>query len=213
MPKIKVCGMKYSHNIKEVAALQPDYLGFIFYEKSPRYFSGEIPEIPSKIKKIGVFVNAKIPFILDKIQLHNLQLIQLHGDEDIHYVQHLKEQITKAKLNVKIIKVFGIKESFDFNQLKFYEKEVDYFLFDTQGKERGGNGISFNWKILKKYPSDKPYFLSGGIDIDAVDKIKKINPRPFALDINSKFEVKAGEKNPDKINQLKKELESKYTKS
>lgn len=86
-------------------------------------------------------------------------------------------------------------------------------MFDTQGKERGGNGISFNWEILKKYPSDKPYFLSGGIDIDVVDKIKKIDPRPFALDINSKFEVKAGEKNPAKINQLKKELESKYTKS
>jgi phosphoribosylanthranilate isomerase len=79
--KLKVCGMKYKDNIIEVAKLQPDYLGFIFYEKSSRFFEGIIPDVPKSIKKVGVFVNASIEYILEKIITHNLQLVQLHGNE------------------------------------------------------------------------------------------------------------------------------------
>ena len=88
--KLKICGMKYEENIAQVAALQPDYLGFIFYEKSSRFFNREIPKLPESIKKIGIFVNASIEDILEKLNKYNLQAIQLHGDESPEFCRELK---------------------------------------------------------------------------------------------------------------------------
>ena len=82
-----------------------------------------------------------------------------------------------------------------FDILKPYADLVDYFLFDTKGKERGGNGIVFDWKVLEKYPYEKPFFLSGGIGLEqlsAIHKIRKTDLPIYALDINSKFELEAG---------------------
>ncbi|MCK5637993.1 MAG: phosphoribosylanthranilate isomerase, partial [Flavobacteriaceae bacterium] len=155
--KLKICGMKYPDNIKSVATLQPDYLGFIFYEKSKRNFDGIIPEIPNQIKKTGVFVNATKEFILEKVKRYNLKVVQLHGNESVSFCKEMRQN------NIEVIKVFSVGEVFDFDQLKVYENVCDYFLFDTKGKEKGGNGITFNWKLLDNYSSNKPYFLSGGI--------------------------------------------------
>ena len=96
--KIKVCGMKVENNIMDVATLPPDYMGFIFYEKSSRYFNAEIPELPESIKKIGVFVNAKIDFIVDKIEKHNLQGVQLHGDESPGFCESLRPVVVSNLL-------------------------------------------------------------------------------------------------------------------
>lgn len=90
--KLKVCGMKYHHNITEVAQLQPDYLGFIFYEKSDRFFEGSIPELPESIKKVGVFVNASLEYIHTKIKTHHLQVIQLHGNESVEFCNELRNR-------------------------------------------------------------------------------------------------------------------------
>ena len=89
---------------------------------------------------------------------------------------------------------------------------VDYFLFDTKGKLPDGNGTKFNWEILKKYQLDKPYFLSGGIGLDDVSSIKKFLKTPaskycFALDVNSQFEIEAGLKNKEKLQQFKTQLD------
>ncbi len=86
--KLKICGMKY--NTAEVAALQPDYLGFIFYDKSPRNFEGIIPDLPKSIKKVGVFVDEAINVILQKIEKYELDAIQLHGNESPDYCKELK---------------------------------------------------------------------------------------------------------------------------
>ncbi len=195
--KIKICGMKYPENILEVSQLLPDYLGFIFYEKSTRYFDGEIPKIPDSIKKVGVFVNAKQDEILSKIKKYNLDLIQLHGNESPEYCQNLKQE------KIKIIKVFSIDDNFDFSELNNYEKVCDYFLFDTKGKLHGGNGITFNWKILENYTSKKPFFLSGGIGLEEIKKINGLNLPIFAIDVNSKFEIKPGLKNVQLLQKIK----------
>ena len=79
--KLKVCGMKYQDNIQAVAALQPDYLGFIFHEASPRQFESSIPELPTTIKKVGVFVNKPIDFVINKIETYQLDAVQWHGEE------------------------------------------------------------------------------------------------------------------------------------
>ncbi|MEL0457572.1 phosphoribosylanthranilate isomerase [Flavobacteriaceae bacterium SZ-1-7] len=204
--KLKVCGMKYQDNIEQVAALQPDYLGFIFYEKSARHFELEnIPEISKFIKKVGVFVNASLDFIQEKIEKHNLNAVQLHGEESPEFCDALKNK------NIEIIKVFSIKDEFNFEILKPYENVVDYFLFDTKGKLPGGNGYTFNWDVLMDYPSNKPFFLSGGIGIDEVEKIKAFKNSEaskycYALDVNSKFEIEPGLKNIELLKEFKNKL-------
>lgn len=204
--KLKVCGMKFPDNIEQVAALQPDYLGFIFYEKSPRNFGSAIPEIPSAIKKTGVFVDATLDFVQKKVEQYNFKAVQLHGDESAEYCLELRKVFPKGQL--EIIKVFSIKEQFDFKNLKEYEGIVDFFLFDTKGKNKGGNGFAFNWEILKNYPSPTPFFLSGGIGEEDVAKIEdfrvyleKLGKADllYAIDVNSRFESEPGLKMVRKI--------------
>jgi phosphoribosylanthranilate isomerase len=202
--KLKICGMKYSENILEVGALLPDYMGFIFYEKSARYFTGTIPELIKTIKKTGVFVNESVENITDKIKEHNLQAIQLHGDESVEYCEELKNRINRK---VEIIKVFSVGDDFDFEVLKPFENVSDYFLFDTKGKLPGGNGTSFDWKILKNYKSDKPFFLSGGIGIEEIAAIKNLKLPVYAIDVNSKFEIEPGLKNKNLLTNFKRKLE------
>jgi len=136
--KLKVCGMRENENILDVANLQPDYMGLIFYEKSPRFVENDIPEISSEIKKTGVFVNATLDFILKKAHDYKLKAIQLHGEESSEFCKELKSALNKE---IEIIKVFSIKESFNFEELASYEGIVDFFLFDTKGKNKGGNGM------------------------------------------------------------------------
>lgn len=231
--KLKVCGMKYKDNIIEVAKLQPDYLGFIFYEKSSRFFEGIIPDVPKSIKKVGVFVNASIEYILEKIITHNLQLVQLHGNEAPEYCNKLRvrhsEFISESHheiLNqvqndtekkpikpdtIEIIKVFSIKDDFDFSKLEPYEGVCDYFLFDTKGKLPGGNGLTFNWDVFNDYTSTKPFFLSGGIGLDEIENLKGFknvvaSKYCHTIDVNSKFEIEAGLKNIETLEEFKKQL-------
>jgi phosphoribosylanthranilate isomerase len=198
--KVKICGMKYPDNILEVSSLLPDYMGFIFWEKSSRYFDGTIPALPGSIKKVGVFVNETLPIIIQKVLKHDLQVVQLHGKESVDFCQELRSQLPKG---IEIIKVFSIQDEFDFSVLKPFEEFCDYFLFDTKGKLPGGNGTTFDWTVLKKYPSTKPFFLSGGIgleELEAVQEITKTNLPVYAIDVNSKFEIEPGLK---KINDVR----------
>jgi len=209
--KLKICGMKHPGNISEVAKLQPDYMGFIFYEKTPRYFETKMPEIPSAIKKTGVFVDEEINIILERIKEQDLNAIQLHGEESAAFCYELKTLLMETQ--VEIIKVFSVKDDFDFSLLEAYEPVVDYFLFDTKGKNKGGNGITFNWKVLKNYPSEKPFFLSGGIgpeEVEAIQELKTYFEKNgqkdllYAIDVNSKFEEEAGLKNIEKLKEFRK---------
>jgi len=190
--KIKICGMKYPDNIIEVGALLPDYMGFIFWEKSARFFDGEIPKLDESIKKVGVFVNESVENIIEKINKYNLQAIQLHGKESVEFCQDLKSKINDK---IEIIKVFSVGYDFDFAVLKPFENACDYFLFDTKGKLPGGNGTTFDWKILEKYKSEKPFFLSGGIGVEEIPTIKNLKLPIYAIDVNSRFEIEPGLKN------------------
>ena len=184
--------MKYPDNILEVGALLPDYMGFIFWEKSARYFDDVLPDLPKSIKKTGVFVNESVENIIAKITQYDLQAVQLHGNESVAFCDILKN---KASKGIEIIKVFSILDTFDFEVLKPFENSCDFFLFDTKGKLPGGNGTTFDWKVLEQYPSTKPFFLSGGIgleELDAVNEILETNLPVYAIDVNSKFEIEPG---------------------
>ena len=200
--KLKVCGMKLENNISEISKLNPDFMGFIFWPKSKRFFNEKSIRISNKINKVGVFVNQDYDFIIDKINNFKLDFIQLHGDEDYQFCK-------KIKTRCKVIKVFNIGSDFDFEILNSFESVCDYFLFDTKGDLYGGNGIKFDWKLLKKYPSKKPFLLSGGIDITdftEILKIKELKLPIIGIDINSKFELKPGLKNIKKVKELIKKM-------
>ncbi len=203
--KLKVCGMKDSENIAELVAVQPDFMGLIFHEKSPRNVDYNLSvKLPDGIKKVGVFVNETEGFILDRIERFDIKYVQLHGTESPHFCGRVK------KLNRKIIKAFNIHEDFDFNQLKNYEPNCDYFLFDAFGEKAGGNGVVFNWELLNNYKGNTPFFLSGGIKLESAQKLKQVShPQFVGVDINSGFELAPGVKNIATIKAFKDELLSK----
>ena len=197
-PKLKICGME--HNTLDVGNLLPDYLGFIFWKPSKRSFSGTMPTLPNGIKKVGVFVNETVAVITDKVKEFGLFAVQLHGKETPEFCKELQEKAT----GVKIIKVFSIRDSFNFEVLESFEDVCDFYLFDTKGELPGGNGFTFDWNVLKNYPSTKPFFLSGGIGLEQTDQIMAFlqtdtSKYCYALDINSNFEDGPGLKNIDKL--------------
>ena len=178
--------------------------------------------------KTGVFVNELPEILVSIVEEYQLDAIQLHGDESVDYIKTVREQLAfsrssrieenkgrkkvkkpKSYDNLEIIKVFGIKDEFNFEILQPYLDVVDYFLFDTKGKDRGGNGVKFDWTVLRDYPFDKPFFLSGGIginDVEQIQIIRKTNLPIYALDVNSKFEVEPGLKNINEVKSFKNKL-------
>ena len=214
--QLKVCGLTKMDQIQELISMNVDFLGFIFYEKSPRFVLNhlslkEISEINHQ-GKVGVFVNETVEKIVEISEKANLNFIQLHGDEDEEFILSLSQRLSK---DVKIIKVFRVGETFNF-QFSIFNSLVDYFLFDTDSKAFGGTGKTFDWQILNEIEIPKPYFLSGGISLENIKNLQnfvKVNMRenktltklntPFALDINSKFETEPGIKNLEKIKTFK----------
>ena len=202
--RLKVCGMRELENISALSELDPNYIGFIFWSESSRFVDKKTPLLDKKIIKTGVFVDATFDYILAKIKDHQLDAVQLHGHESFSYCKVIKDY------GLKVIKSFSIKNTFDFNTLEDYENSCDYYLFDTKGKLPGGNGFTFDWKILNEYPSQKPFFLSGGIGVDNLNEIKKLVKTKLpihAIDVNSKFETAPGNKNIELLKKFKKEID------
>jgi phosphoribosylanthranilate isomerase len=199
--------MRDPANIQAVVALQPDYLGFIFYRGSKRFVANlsesAMDAIPAGIYKTGVFVNASLEDIAAAVTKYSLSALQLHGTEDPVFAEAIKI----AFPDIEVIKAFGIHKSFDFTQLNAFETVVDYFLFDTQTVAHGGSGKQFDWTLLDDYTLNLPYFLSGGIGLESLQAIQEINdPRLYAIDINSKFEIAPAFKDVAKLTEFKHEL-------
>lgn len=202
---LKVCGMRDAENISELIKLKPDYIGFIFYDKSKR-FVASFPEveIPSEIKKVGVFVNETIDNVIEIAEENNLEAIQLHGNESPDYCEELRVLLIRK---VEILKAFSVDDDFDFSTTMAYQKVCDFMLFDTKGKEHGGNGVKFNWQVLDNYKGETPFLLSGGISKVDATEIKKISHKTFAgIDVNSGFEIEPALKNIEDIKEFKQNL-------
>ena len=183
--KFKVCGLFDDKNIQQVAELNPDYIGHIFWEKSVRYVKTKTPNQKKEIKKTGVFFNSKIDDVINRINEHNLACVQLHGEESPRYCKNIMDKGTQ------VIKSFRIDDDFDFSVLKNYENYCDLFLFDSKSELPGGTGKSFNWENLKKYNLEKDFFISGGIGLHSIDSlfnVLKTGLPVYGIDVNSKFE-------------------------
>ena len=189
---VKVCGMREAENIREVEQLSIDLMGFIFWPKSSRYVSERPAYLPTKCKRVGVFVDERIEEVQRIAKEYALDFIQLHGHETPDYIRQLDD--------LNIIKAFNIATADDFAACIPYEGLVDYFLFDTKGKSVGGNGEKFDWSVLKAYHGRTPFLLSGGIGPDDATRIKAIrHPRYAGIDLNSRFELSPALKDVEKI--------------
>ena len=203
--KIKVCGMRDLNNITQVAALEPDYMGFIFYAPSPRYVGGDFTLMDKStpaMKRVGVFVNADNDEIVKQSRAVGFDHVQLHGNESVQQADKLKE------LGFTVIKVFSVDDDFDFALTKQFTPAVDFFLFDTKGKFHGGNARTFNWKVLSRYDQDVPFFLSGGLSVENIDDISSLEGMNLhALDVNSGAEQAPGFKDVKKLEAIFKAME------
>jgi phosphoribosylanthranilate isomerase len=205
--KMTVCGMREGNNILEVSLLQPHYMGFIFYSRSPRYVGDDfrIPEdFPAATKKVGVFVDETTDEILKKVDACRLDFVQLHGNEMAEQCADIKRR------GIGVIKVLSVDDETDFRQTEIYRDVVDYFLFDTKGKYYGGNAATFDWNILSRYDQKVPFFLSGGITPAHIGEIKKLKDyNLLAIDVNSGVEIRTAFKDPGKIKAIMTKLKSK----
>jgi phosphoribosylanthranilate isomerase len=208
MANIKVCGITEFKQMKQLDGLNIDFAGFIFYKDSPRYvgnknLANELKNADFDIKKVGVFVNPELIDVLTAIDEYGLDAVQLHGDESPEMCEDLSTE-------VEVIKAFRISDdtvNID-EMVADYDDVCDFYLFDkSTAGAFGGTGKQFDWKILAKAKIEKPFFLSGGIGLDDIDKIKKIkHPDFFGVDINSKFEKEPGVKDMVKVLQFKQGL-------
>ena len=197
--KIKVCGMRETENIRQLAECRPDFMGMVFYPKSPR-FAGDVPgermlaSFPESIIKTGVFVDADLSFMYSKTQMFGLQAVQLHGYESPEICNQLMLK------GLMVIKAFRINEHTDFSGMANYLACTNFFLFDTASDIPGGSGKGFNWELLDKYQLAHPFFLSGGIGPEDAERIISLNHKALSgVDINSRFETEPGVKDIKKV--------------
>ncbi|MDE3212429.1 MAG: phosphoribosylanthranilate isomerase [Bacteroidota bacterium] len=206
---LKVCGITNLDQLVDIDRLGVQFGGFIFYDQSPRFvdekFSPEdLRKLDLKIKKVGVFVNATEEEIMEKVETYGLDMVQLHGDETPGFCKTISSQVT-------VIKVFRINAYNEQNidwMVKPYEEYCDYYLFDTNRKqEYGGTGEKFDWNLLLENKINKPFFLSGGIGLSDLEKLKTFShPFFFCVDINSRVELQPGIKDLGAVHQMADEV-------
>jgi len=195
---IKTCGMRDADNIRAVSELRIDWMGFIFWPPSSRYVSEKPSFLPTRQKRVGVFVDARIEEVRSKADEYALDLVQLHGSESPAFCERLKTNSRQ-----QLIKAFNIATQEDLEQTIPYEGLVDYFLFDTKAKMVGGNGTQFDWSVLSAYQGNTPFLLSGGIGPDDAEKVRNFHhPQLAGIDLNSRFELSPAFKDLEKLKQF-----------
>lgn len=194
MVKVKICGLRRPEDIEAANAAKPDFVGFIFVPESKRYVAPDLTarfrrDLAADIQTVGVFVNAPIEAIVAICQVGTIDLVQLHGEEDQAYIEHLKGQVDQD-----IIKSVAVGD-----ELVVDPSQADYLLFDSLSPSRGGSGKVFDWQMVSAY-QDKPFFLAGGLGVDNIEKALKV-VRPYAVDASSSLETD-GVKDPVKIQEF-----------
>lgn len=203
--------MREPENIAALLELPIDYVGFIFYKKSPRavreggglkkWLEGSQGQF-GDVKRVGVFVNAEIDEILNKVHDYKLDFVQLHGSESPEYCRELLTfyEMSSTMREASIIKAFSVDKDFDFNQVNPYHGLCKLLLFDTKSDQPGGSGRRFDWTLLDRYQGTTPFLLAGGIGPEQADNIRRFpHPQLHGVDLNSRFEIEPGLKSIEKI--------------
>lgn len=207
MPKdtrVKICGIKTQSALQSCISHGADFIGFVFYPRSPRAIDVETlktlsAQTPASIQKVGLFVDADDQLIKDTAPY--IDILQLHGDETPERCAEIKSLSGKA-----IMKAIPIKSAHDLTQIRTYEPLCDWLLFDAKPSDKadalpGGNGLSFDWSLLNDLNTTKPWMLAGGLDAENVDAAIKL-VHPYAVDVSSGVESSLGHKDDEKIKQF-----------
>ena len=219
---IKVCGLRDGENIRQVAGLGIDWIGMIFWDKSPRNVTmipthaGIIPDrgsispltSHSTPLRVGVFVDEMPQNIITRVVNFQLDLVQLHGHETPTVIRNLRSTLDPdIRPGIKFIKAVSVMRREDIAAYKDYEDCVDYFLFDTKCPTVGGSGNQFDWSILEAYDGRIPFLLSGGIGPDDAGRVRAFrHPKCVGIDLNSRFESAPAIKDVDALSRFLKEL-------
>lgn len=209
-------------NIRTVATLDIDMMGFIFAPSSSRFVGDDsslahfLKTEPSlqvangAPKRVGVFVNSRTADIAWNVDKYGLDYVQLHGDEDRAFVMRLNDTLVDSNnYDVEIIKAINVNDEEDVKRWREYKDVVDMLLFDTKGTAVGGNGTKFNWDVLQAYDGDLPFLLSGGIGPEDVDQVLSFHHKRLAgIDLNSRFEMSVRLKSIDKLAYFVNEIRS-----
>ena len=210
---VKVCGMRDQENIRQVAALGVQWIGMIFWDKSPRNVTmipshaGTLPDkAPSSVPSsggtfVGVFVDEMPQNIITHVVNFGLDIVQMHGHETPTLIRNLRATLDPdIRPGIRFIKAISVSEQADIAKYKQYEDCVDYLLFDTKCQSVGGSGRQFDWSVLDAYDGDKPFLLSGGIGPDDAERIALFHhPKCIGIDLNSRFESEPGLKDIEKL--------------
>ena len=196
--------MREADNIRAVEALGVDWMGFIFWPESKRFCNRKPDYLPTRCKRVGVFVNADVADVVRYAVEYGLNIVQLHGDENRQYIMQMRQALAAAGVKCAVIKALAIKSAADIAQCENYVGFVDYFLFDTPTDGRGGSGKSFDWTLLAdNYRLMTPFLLSGGIGPESASAIKEFNhPCCEGIDLNSRFESAPGRKDVGKLREF-----------
>ena len=202
---VKVCGMRDVENIRQIDEIGGvEWMGFIFYPRSPRYVSTVPNYLPQHCKRVGVFVNSPIEEIAKRVDEFGLDIVQLHGNESPEYIVNLRNAIGE---NVQIIKMIQIETEDDIRHTEQYEGLANYFLFETRCKGYGGSGKQFDWDILRLYNGNVPFLITGGIGAEDADKVKTFcHPKFIGIDLNSRFELSPAIKDSTLIDKFIKQI-------
>jgi phosphoribosylanthranilate isomerase len=191
--KVKLCGFKDEKSIEAAISQNCDFIGFIFYEKSPRFVTVETAvkisaNIPQNIAKVAVVVDPSIEFLTEITQKFSPQFFQFHGSETTDFLLQVRQKFPQ----IKIIKAFKIESFDDLQKVRDFENLADIFLFD--GKN-AGSGKQFDWTILQNFSAQKKWFLSGGLNINNIEKAIETTGA-LMIDISSGIEEIRGQKSP-----------------
>ena len=204
MISVKICGLKTAEHIQAVADAGARYVGFVFFEKSPRFVTNEQAralaiDVPIGIMKVGLFVNPSDDYLDSVLSEVPLDMIQLHGDETPERVAQLRKQF-----GLPIMKVFGISKASDLDVINDYDA-ADQFMFDAKppidATLPGGNGVAFDWRILKTAKIEKPWMLAGGLTANNVSEAIKLSGT-MQVDVSSGVESAKGIKDKTLINEF-----------
>lgn len=203
--RVKICGITDLQDARFVSGARADYIGFIFYEDSPRFIepskAGAIINWIEGPECVGVFVNQPLDDVNMTVRQAGIDIVQLHGTESPEYCDMIERPV---------IKVFHIKPDTAADDIEKaitpYRSSVDYLMFDTRVEGKwGGTGKSFDWSLLDTFSGEIPFFLSGGLTPENVrDACETVHP--FAVDVSSSVEREPGSKDYDKVDAFMQEM-------
>lgn len=220
---IKVCGMRHADNIRQVEALGPDWMGLIFWPRSSRCVDRCPDYLPTRARRVGVFVDQPADEIVRIARDYRLDAIQLHGHETPADLCRLRTALDAARgarpdgqaadttaaagTAPALIKAFSISTAADLERTADYDGAADYLLFDTKTPLAGGSGRQFDWRVLDAYHGTTPFLLSGGIGPDDTGRLAAFHhPRCIGIDLNSRFELEPGLKDIGKLKTFIKKI-------